>query len=340
LSTRSKQFAKLLIRILITTGLLVWVFRQIDLGQFVLAIRTARWQLLVAVWAMTLFFFLIRTVKMQLILRQQDCIVSFATVLRASAVTSLYSMILPGLLSTGAKWYILKKDSGKGSNVLSSMVYNQLSTLIIMLVIGLLALMITNPVPLLKANVNSRRLLPTICGILLTIIIAISLLLLNSRTGGKIINGFGLLLRPFPEKIRQKSQQMLEQIATFQTAGAGFHLMIASITTIDTLIGGVIVYILSARAANIQASVGVLVWIYAAIFILGRIPISVANLGVREVTLVGFMTIYGVEKSQSLLMSMILFSVLVFMAVIGAIYQISWAFSSKKTAWPQGKTSL
>jgi uncharacterized membrane protein YbhN (UPF0104 family) len=340
LTTRSKQLAKLLIRILITTGLLVWVFSQIDLGQFALAVRTAKWQLLVAVWAMTLFFFWIRTIKMQLILRQQDCIVSFATVFRASAVTSLYSMILPGLLSTGAKWYILKKDSGKGSNVLSSMVYNQLSTLVIMLVFGLLALMITNPVPLFEANVNSSWLLPAICGILLTIIIVTSLLLLNSRTGGKIINSFRLLLRPFPVKIRQKGRQMLEQIATFQTAGAGFHLKIASITTIDTLIGGVIVYILSARAANIQASVGVLVWIYAAIFILGRIPISVANLGVREVTLVGFLTIYGVEKSQSLLMSMILFSVLVFMAVIGAIYQISWALSSKKTARPQNSSLL
>jgi uncharacterized membrane protein YbhN (UPF0104 family) len=330
LSTRSKQSAKLLIRILITTGLLVWVFSQIDLKQFALAVRTARWQLLLAVWATTLFFFLIRTVKMQLILKQQDCTVSFATVFRASAVTSLYSMILPGLLSTGAKWYILKRDSGKGSNVLCSMVYNQLSTLVIMLVFGLLALMITNPVLVLKTNVNSRWLLPAICGILLTIIIVTSLLLLNSRTGGKIINGLGLLLRPFSVKIRQKGRQMLERIATFQTAGAGFHLMIASITTIDTLVGGVIVYILSARAANIQAPVGVLIWMYAAIFVLGRIPISVANLGVREVTLVGFMTIYGVEKSQSLLMSMILFSVLVFMAVIGAIYQISWAFGSKK----------
>jgi uncharacterized membrane protein YbhN (UPF0104 family) len=339
-SPRGKQLTKLLVRILITAGLLVWVFSQIDLGQFTLAVRMARWRLLVAVWALTLFFFLIRTVKMQLILRQQDCTVSFATAFRASAVTALYGMILPGLLSTGAKWYILKKDSGKGSNVLSSMVYNQLSTLVVMLVFGLLALMITNPVPLLKANVNNRWLLPAICGILLTIIVATSLLLLNSRIGRKIINCFGLLLRPFPEKIRQKGWQMLEQIATFQTAGAGFHLMIASITTIDTLIGGVIVYILSARAANIQAPVGVLVWIYAAISILGRIPISVANLGVREATLVGFLTIYGVEKSQSLLMSMILFSVLVFRAVIGAIYQVSWAFSSKKTAWPENNSFL
>jgi hypothetical protein len=65
----------------------------------------------------------------------------------------------------------------------------------------------------------------------------------------------------------------------------------------------------------------------------------VANLGVREITLVGLLGIYGVEKSQALLMSMILFSALVFMAIIGAIYQIYWAVSSKKSVPPQGKTA-
>jgi hypothetical protein len=276
---------------------------------------------------------------MQLILKKQDCKIGIATIFRASAVTSFYSMILPGLLSTGAKWYILKKDSGKGSNVLSSMVYNQLLTMFIMIVFGLAALMITNPVLILKTDVNNRWLLPLICGILLTVIILIALLLLSSRTGGKIIDGFGFFLRPFPVKIRQKARELLDQIATFQAAGAGFHLKIASVTTIDTLIGGVIIYVLSARAANVAAPVGVLVWICAAICVLGRLPISVANLGVREITLVGLLGIYGVEKSQALLMSMILFSALVFMAIIGAIYQIYWAVSSKKSVPPQGKTA-
>lgn len=330
MTTRSKQLAKLLIRVLITTGLLVWVFSQIDLGQFGQAVKTARWQLLIAVWVLTVIFFWIRSLKMQLILKKQDCKVGIATIFRASAVTSLYSMILPGLLSTGAKWYILTKDSGKGSNVLSSMVYNQLVTLFVMIVFGLAALMITNPVLLLKTDVQNSWIMPLICGILLAVIILISLLLLSSRTGGKIIDGFGFLLRPFPVKIRQKGREILDQIAIFQAAGAGFHLKIASVTTIDTLIGGVIVYILSARAANVDAPAGVLVWICAAICLLGRIPISVANLGVREVTLVGLLGIYGVEKSQAFLMSMILFSALVLMAIIGAMYQIFWAVSSKK----------
>ena len=330
MTTRSKQLAKLLIRILITAGLLVWVFSQIGLGQFGQAVKTARWQLLIAVWVLTVIFFWIRSMKMQLILKKQDCKVGIATIFRASAVTSLYSMILPGLLSTGAKWYILKKESGKGSNVLSSMVYNQLVTMFVMIVFGLAALMITNPVQLLKTDVNNRWLLPLICGILLTAIILISLLLLSNRTGGKIIDGFGFLLRLFPVKMRKKGREILDQIATFQAAGAGFHLKIASVTTIDTLIGGVIIYVLSARAANVAAPASVLVWICAAICVLGRVPISVANLGVREVTLVGLLGIYGVEKSQALLMSMILFSTLVLMAIIGALYQIFWAVSSKK----------
>jgi hypothetical protein len=269
---------------------------------------------------------------MQLILKKQDCKVGIATIFKASAVTSLYSMILPGVLSTGAKWYILKKDSGKGSSVLSSMVYNQLSTMFIMIVFGLAALMITNPALFLKTDINNQRLLPLVCGILLTVIIVISLLLLNKRTGSKINDGFVFLLRSFPEKIRRKGREILKQIAIFQTAGAGFHLKIASITTIDTLIGGVIIYVLSARAAHVTAPIVVLVWICATICVLSRIPISMANLGVREVTLVGLLGIYGVEKSQALLMSMIIFSSLVFMAVIGAIYQISWAMSSKKNA--------
>lgn len=331
MTTRSKQVAKLLIRILITTGLLIWIFRQIKIGQFVQAIKTARWQLLIAVWTITIVFFWIRSIKMQLILKKQDCRIGISTIFRASVVTSLYSMILPGLLSTGAKWYILKKDSGKGSNVLSSMVYNQLSTLFVITVFGLVALMITNPVLILKTEVNNWWLLPLICGIFLIVIIIITLLLLNSRTGDRIINCLSYFLKPFPITIHQKGRQILDQIATFQTAGAGFHLKIASITTIDTLIGGVIVYLLSARAANVAVSVSVLVWLFAAISILGRIPISLANLGVREVTLVGLLGIYGVEKSQALLMSMIIFSSLVLMAAIGAIYQIFWTVGSKKS---------
>lgn len=331
MTVRTIQFAKLLIRLLITTGLLIWVFSLIDLEQFRQAVKTARWQLLIAVWVLTVIIFWINSIKMQLILKKQACNVRVTTLFGASAVTLFYSMIIPGILSTGVKWYILKKNTGKSTNVLSSMLYNQTSIMVVMTVFGLAALMITNPASLSTANTENQWLLPAVCGMLITVIILVSLLLLNSRAGGKIIKAIGVLLRPLPVKIRQKAQEILEQAAIFQTAGAGFHLTIASITIIVNLIGGVFTYFLSAKAANITAPVGVLVWLCAAIYILGKVPISLANLGVREVTLVGFLAIYGVDKPQALLMSMILFSTIVVMAVIGAMYQLFWTVTANKS---------
>jgi uncharacterized membrane protein YbhN (UPF0104 family) len=65
-------------------------------------------------------------------------------------------------------------------------------------------------------------------------------------------------------------------------------------------------------------------WVCAVLFLLSKIPITVANLGVREVALVGLLTGYGVSRSQALLMSMILLSSLVFMAALGGVYQLLW----------------
>jgi len=46
---------------------------------------------------------------------------------------------------------------------------------------------------------------------------------------------------------------------------------------------------------------------------------------------VGFLAIYGVDKPQALLMSMILFSTIVVMAVIGAMYQLFWTVTANKS---------
>jgi len=339
MTTRSKQLAKLLIRILITTGLLIWVFSQIDLGQFQQSIKTARWELLAAVWVLTIAIFWINSFKMQLILKKQGCSVNLNMLFGASAITLLYGMIVPGILSTGVKWYILKKSTGKGSSVLSSMVYNQLSILLVMTVFGLVALMIINPVSLLTEESKNQWLLPVVCGILIVAILSIAFLILNGRTGSKIIKALKFLLSPLPANIRQKAHTLIDHIAVFQTVGAGFHINMALITIIANLIGGVLLYVLSAWAANVTAPLAVLVCLCAVVYVLGRIPISMANLGVREVTLVGFLAFYGVEKSAALLMSMILFSTLFVMAVIGAIYQISWAVRSKKSVLPLGKST-
>jgi uncharacterized membrane protein YbhN (UPF0104 family) len=334
-----KKLAKLLIRILVTTALLIWVFSKTDFGQFLQTIKSARWQYLLILWIYALIIFWIRSIKMRIILKKQGCLISTNTIFGATAATCLYSLILPGILSTGVKWYILKKGTGKPSNVLCSMLYNQWIIMTIMTVFGLAALMFTNPATLSINSIKNQRLFTTMCGIFLFAVIVVTLLLLNKRTAAKFTKGLEALLRPLPEKIQQKGTQMLEQIATFQTAGTGFHLKIAAISTFDNLIAGVIAYVLAARAANVNAPIGTFVWLCAVIYILGRIPISVANLGVREAMLVVMLAPYGVEESQALLLSMILFSILIVTAMVGAGYQIAWAITSQKTKPPLNNAS-
>jgi hypothetical protein len=65
----------------------------------------------------------------------------------------------------------------------------------------------------------------------------------------------------------------------------------------------------------------------------------VANLGVREAMVVVTLAPYGVNEPQALLMSMILFSILIVMAVIGAAYQIIWAITEKKSPQPLNNAS-
>ena len=330
MSIRARQIVKLLVRIAITAGLLVWVFSQIDLGKFEQAVKMARWQYLVAVWIVTAILFWIRSVKMQLILARQGCEVPVTTLFGATSVTALYSLILPGVLSTGVKWYILKRSTGRGSNVFSSMLYNQLSTMALMTVFGLAALIASNPTSLLFANAENRWLMPVVSGALLVIVLSANVLLLSERAGGRIIELLKLPVERLPSKMRQKSLEILDQIAVFQTVGWWFHLLVAFITFIGTLVGGVVVYVLAARSANVTVPVIVCVWLCVGIYVLGRLPISIANLGVREVTLVGFLAVYGVEKPAALLMSMILFSALIFMAGIGSMFQLYWSIALRK----------
>ena len=201
MTTTTKKLAKLLIRILVTTALLVWVFSKTDFQQFLQTVKSARWMYLIALWIFTIIIFWIRSIKMRLILKKQGCLISTHIVFGATVVTCLYSLILPGILSTGVKWYILKKGTGKSSNVLCSMIYNQWLIMTIMTVFGLVALMFTNPETLSITSTKNQWLFSVVCGILLITVIAVSLTLLNSKAGGKITKALELLLRPLPEKM-------------------------------------------------------------------------------------------------------------------------------------------
>ncbi len=325
MSDRTKQILKLVAKLFVAAVLLTWVFSQVGFEQFRATVQAARWHYLVGVWLATVLFSLLQACALRIILRKQDCEVRLHTLFATTCVTAYYSLFLPGLVSTGVKWYILKRSTGKGVNVLSSMLYNQATLAVVMVVAGLVALALAVPTPAAATDAGRSLLLPVVCIALAIFIIVLSILVLNHRTGGPAIRLLMAALKPWPRWVQDKGRAMLEQIAAFQTAGWRFHSLIAVINLIDGLLVGLLLYFLAARAASIVVPLGALVWLCAVVFVLGKIPITVANLGVREVTLVGLLGLYGVAKSAALLMSMVMFSGLVFLGLLGAVYQVYWS---------------
>jgi uncharacterized membrane protein YbhN (UPF0104 family) len=330
--TRIKQIIRFVLRLSVAAVLLAWAFSQVDFGHFRETVAAARWQYLVGVWGFTVLFYWLQSWALQLILRKQDCEVSTHLIFGASCVTSLYGLVLPGFVSTGVKWYILKRNTGKGSNVLSGMLYNQMTLSVVMTVIGLAGLILVNPTKVLLPGVGPSWILPLVCGMALILIVLVSVLLVNERTGAFAIRLLSAILGPLPRAVQEKGQTILTQLTVFQTAGWRFHAVIALINVVDGLLVGLLIYLSAAEAASVAVPLGVLIWLCAIVFILGKIPISIANLGVREVTLVGLLAGYGVAESAALLMSMILFSSLIFLAALGVVYQFAWAVQSRKAA--------
>jgi glycosyltransferase 2 family protein len=311
---RANKLFKFIMKLAVTAGLLLWVFSRIDSQQLLVAMKSARWEFVIAVWLLGITSVWIRSIKMNFILKNRGCNIRVRTLFGVSLVTFFYGMVLPGVLSTTVKWYILKKGTGKGINIFSGMVYSEIIEILVMVVIGLAGLMISNPVP---------QILPrSLCSILLAVIILGSMLLLNYWAGIKAAKIFGYVLNILPVKMRQKAEDVFEQISSLQRAGLRFHIIVSFITIIASFVGGVAVYVFSAKGANIEAPVSVFVWLCAAIYILGKLPVSIANLGIREVTLAGMLGYYGVETSSALLMSMIIFSGTIFLSIIGAFLHL------------------
>lgn len=330
-SDAKKQLLKLLIRIIVTVGLLTWVLWKVSLVDLRSVAAHAEWRYVALVCLFNVLLFWIRAFRSQLIFKRLDCPVGLNTLFGASAVMTLYGMVLPGMLSLAAKWQVLRRCTGKGSKVLSGMMYSQVSVMLVMLAFGLLALALGGPVDKTQmGQAGGTGSLYVATAVLLALVL-VTYACMCSPAGTRLDALFHALIRRLPERVARKARTVTEQLAVFRTVGLGFHLTIASLTFVTGVMGGGVLLMLAAQSVDISVPALVFVWMYVLVYLLGRLPISLANCGVREFVLVGVLGAYGIDSSAALLMSVILFAAQLFLALIGALYQLSWSLRGNKT---------
>lgn len=319
MSSRAKNILKYGVKLAVTVLLLFLVFRQTNRADLKEAFTQARWSMVLWVWLVNLLGFWLLSFNMHQILKRQDCHASTLALFATSSVTALYGLVLPGMLDSSVKWYILRRHTGKGTQVFSSMAYSQLAALFVTVFAALGALALTQPL--------GRRRISWICAVLMGVQVLVWFLLFYRHTGPKFIGVLRRIINHLPAWICNTGNRILDELRIFQSAPWFFHARVAAINFLVMTVLAAVIYVLAARAAWIQVPVGTLIWISALVYILSRLPISIANLGWREWTLTGLLGLYGADPSQVLVMSMVLLSNKFVVAAFGAGFQIHWSLT-------------
>lgn len=316
-----KRVLKWLLRVAVTTILLGLVLRKIDLSELAQTLKTAQWPFVLVGWTLGILGYLIRSERMRFILNQLDCPLRTTKLFGVSCITALYSLILPGLFSSGVKWYILNNVTGKAARVLSAMMYNQISEFILKLVLALLALALTNP---FDARWISIACVFSIMGLILFVTV-----LFHPRLSVGLIWMTQRLLKPFPPFFRNGLIKTINTSRVFQSSGWDFHLQIAGFNVISTLVR-VLVFWSYAQALAMPVPLSAFIWQGVTIYLLAKVPITIANCGLREWTLIGFLAAYGIDATTATTFSLLVFSNALIMAAIGMFFQMLW-FKEFKT---------
>lgn len=315
---KSKRLLKLLVKLALT-GLLLWlVLSRIDTTGLVNAFATADWRYVALSWVIGIATCWVRAARLRLLLKAQDCDVSTGKIFGASTITALYSLVLPGMVSVGIKWYILRSATGKAVQVLSAMVYNQAGEIFVRIVLSLILVALTNPVGLWWVpGVCLGGAAVTIAGLVLLLHPATSVILTRVSDG---------LFKSFPKLIRDAVAKTVKTSQVFAACSWAFHGRIAAINIFSTLLSALLYWCVG-QAAGISVPLTAFIWQASVVFVLGRLPISVANLGVREFTLIGLLSLYGVDAATAVFFSLLVFSNALVTAALGLVYQLLGALN-------------
>ncbi len=303
-------------RLAFSALLLTVVFSQID---FVSVMDTLNLTNVRLLGPIVVLFFLIRLIasyQMSLGLVPLGMRFTVPHLLKINLISSLYSLVLPGNLVAGgaALWYKLSRPAGQRIEALGLLIYFRLVNTLTLVGIGLVGVWFD---PLLR--------LPGVRAVVLAMFAGVVLLLLPffSPAVGSRIEGVGRHLSRrglLPRWIQDKGQTIWKLLTSFQEVRKRTIVLVLALSLLSHVLGILYLYLL-AVAVDIHLSMFVVAWIRTLLGIIHMIPISIAGLGVREISLVVLLRNYGISGAQALTLSLALFSMTIVGGIVGGLLE-------------------
>lgn len=301
------------LKALITSGLLYYIFNNIPVSEIVPAIASARIHFFAIAFLLVLLMNYVASCRMKRLTDRQGMTVTRRRIFEINLIANFYGLFLPGSLAGGAvRWEKLFQTDKNGVGAFVAIIFNRFILTTATAATGVVFWA-------LAGNYTSNR----AAGLGLMGILAILLVLQGAMINSRIFPWVERSLEGknrMPGIVRSKLRKLTLSLRQNRDLALTSLLWLAALSFIEEILGVVSYYFVS-LAIGMEVSFVHLGWIRSCILIVTMLPISFSGFGVREGTLIALLAPYGVSGNVAVAFSLLLFARSLLMAGIGGVLE-------------------
>lgn len=256
-------------------------------------------------------------IKWKIFLSEQ----SLARLLQFTLINSFYASVLPGQFTSEAtKAYRLGQRTGNVGRVVISVWLDKMTGLWSLLILAITGFSFASVTVPLGIQITAIGLLvvTTICiYVVYSPNVARTVAVMFARKSIRWSEKLSYFLDKLTDKLNNFHGRPAQIIGSIFLGGV-YQILSVGIT------------IILARELGILISPQDWFWIFGVISVVQLMPISIGGLGVREVSFVGLLAIFGIESPVALVLSLSIFGLQTFYALIGAVIELHYTATLSK----------
>ena len=255
------------------------------------------------------------SVQLWSIFRRGQLSVSVLRVFLANALSALYSLVLPGdIAASGVKWIDLSAATGKKAAVFNALIYHRMVTSLVTLTLGVFALVVSNPL--------DNQATQYIAAALLLLLMLLFIFLYHPRLGAWVETMLRRASEKLPRLGATYAVPVIDAMRRFHGFTARDHIAVFTWSCVF-IVFRILTYWCAIRAFDLEITLIDILWIAAFLSITAALPLTIANLGIREGFLVLVLAPLGVASATAVALGLVLFANHVLIALVGAGYQMA-----------------
>lgn len=311
------KYLKWCVHLAIALGILAYLFTGIRVDDVFSTMTHVQMKYFLPAVALSILVQLIAAKRLWFLVHKQAMMFSTFRLLEINLSTIFYGLFLPGgaMTSWAIRFFKLAGPDKKAEEALVSIFFDRVLATITLAIMGVLFWIIDWPIDSVSAKIVSGM------GLMLGGLVAL-VAVVNYGIGLTSSKRFKPIV---PSLIQRRLLEFRLALTRYQGASPRFLIMVFGLSMMANVFGTLTYYLL-ARAIDMPISFITLGWIRSAVLLICLFPVSISGFGVREGTLLFFLTSFGIAGRSVLAFSFLIYmTTMLLMGTIGGVFE-AWNF--------------